>query len=71
MEADVIVWHLEIVPDLRGFAAANDLMARATTKCGLEPIQEVWIQRKRFDPVKRRNMMRTMARRINAATVLA
>ena len=37
----------------------------------LEPIQEVWIQRQRFDLVKRRSMMRTIARRIKAATVLA
>ena len=36
-----------------------------------EPIQEVWIHRQRFDPVKRRNMMRTIATRIKAATVLA
>ncbi len=37
----------------------------------LEPIQEVWIQRQRFDLVKRRSMMRTIARWIKAATVLA
>jgi hypothetical protein len=37
----------------------------------LEPVQEVWIQRQRFDLVKRRSMMRTIARWIKAATVLA
>ena len=37
----------------------------------LEPIQEVLIQRQRFDLVKRRSIMRIMARRMKAATVLA
>jgi hypothetical protein len=37
----------------------------------LEPIQEVLIQRQRFDLVKRWSIMRIMARRMKAATVLA
>jgi hypothetical protein len=28
MSASVIVWDLETVPDLRGFAAANDLVGK-------------------------------------------
>ena len=35
MEADVIVWHLEIVPDLRGFAAANDLDGKSDNEMRL------------------------------------
>src|ERR1017187_3437941 len=34
------------------------------------PIQEVWIQRQRFDLVKRRSMMRTIARRITACNLI-
>jgi hypothetical protein len=42
-------------------------------KCpaGLEPIQEVRIHRQGFDLVKRRSMMRIMARRMKAAVVRA
>ena len=29
MDASVIVWDLETVPDLRGFAAANDLEGKS------------------------------------------
>ena len=29
MEASVLVWDLETVPDLRGFAAANDLAGKS------------------------------------------
>jgi len=28
MPANVLVWGLETVPDLRGFAAANDLVSK-------------------------------------------
>jgi hypothetical protein len=37
----------------------------------LEPIQEVMIQAQVVDLVKRRSMMRIIARRMKAATVLA
>jgi hypothetical protein len=50
---------------------AQRLYPHCLSCSSLEPIQEVWIQRQLFDLVKRRSMMRIMARRMKAATVLA
>jgi len=33
MPAHLIVWDLETVPDLKGFAAANDLVGKSDNEC--------------------------------------
>jgi hypothetical protein len=34
MKASVVIWDLETVPDLRGFAAANDLVGKPDVEVG-------------------------------------
>lgn len=41
MSTNVIVWDLETVPDLRGFAAANDLVGRTDDEVR-EAIGDKW-----------------------------
>jgi hypothetical protein len=41
MSTNVIVWDLETVPDLRGFAAANDLAGRTDDEVR-EAIGDKW-----------------------------
>ena len=70
----MLLQHLKVEQVEAIISAANALNAKyppSTTGIRLsEPIQEVQIQRQGFDLVKRLSMMRIMARRMKAATVL-
>ena len=53
------------------FVGVHVYFSRMRRTLVLEQIQEVLIQRQGFDLVKRRSMIRIMARWMKAATVLA
>jgi hypothetical protein len=61
-QARVLLDDLRRVPNAKGTGFENRT---------LEPIREVVIQEQRIGLVKRRSMMRIMARRTKATTVLA
>jgi hypothetical protein len=66
--------RLDDAPRLGPAAQYRGLLLRGSLSLGaflLEPIQEVMIQAQVVDLVKRRSMMRIIARRMKAATVLA
>jgi hypothetical protein len=44
MNSSVIVWDLETVPDLQGFAAANELVGKRQGKDRIRLSQRKWIE---------------------------